>query len=103
MNGDDELGAIRELDRRAAHLGNGHGFSGEAARSRDAERDDRGWFDEVALAFEPDLAALDLIIVRSFVQSPLAAHLMFEMLDCIGDERVLAGDAGVLERGIENA
>ena len=52
---------------------------------------------------EPDLATLDLVIVRPLVQPALAAHLMLEMLDRIGDESLLAGNAGVLERGIEDA
>jgi hypothetical protein len=68
-----------------------------------AERDDGRWFDQVALVFEPDLAAFDLVTVRPLMQAPFAAHLMFEMLDCIGDEGVLAGDAGIFERGVENA
>jgi len=45
--------------RLAAHLGDGHGLAGDAARRCDAERDDGRRFDQVALVFEPDVAALD--------------------------------------------
>ncbi len=37
------------------------------------------------------------------MQPSFAAHLMFEMLDRIGDEGVLARNARLLERGVENA
>jgi hypothetical protein len=57
----------------------------------------------IALAFEPDLAALDLVIVGPLVQPALAAPLVLEMLDRVGDESVLPRDAGVFERGVENA
>jgi hypothetical protein len=49
------------------------------------------------------VAALDLIGVWAFVQAPLAAHFMLEMLDGIGDECLLPRDAGVLQRLIKNA
>jgi hypothetical protein len=103
MDGDDKLGTVCQLDRRAAHFGNGHGFAGEAARGGDSERDDGRRLDQVALAFEPDLAALDLVIVGPLVQPPLAAHLVLEMLDRVGDESVFPRDAGVFKGGVENA
>ena len=37
------------------------------------------------------------------MQAPLAAHLVLEVLDRVGYESVLPRDAGVFERGIENA
>ena len=80
MNGDDKLGTVRKLNRRAAHFGDGYGFAGEAARGGYAERDDGRWPDQVALAFEPDLAALDLVIVGTLMQPPFAADLVLEML-----------------------
>jgi hypothetical protein len=75
--------------------------SGEAARRGDAERDDRRRFYQFALMVEPDFAALDLVIVRTLVQPALAAHLVLEMLDRVGDEGFVARDAGVLQRGVE--
>lgn len=49
------------------------------------------------------LQRFDFVIVRPFVQPSLAPHLVFEMFDGIGDVGVAAGDAGILQRGIENA
>ena len=59
--------------------------------------------DDRALAIEPPFAALDLIGVRALVQAPLAAHLELEVLDSIGDEDVVARNAGVRQRLIEHA
>src|ERR1700746_889270 len=102
MNSDDELRPIRHAQRFAAHLANRDGPPGQAARGSRAEGDDGRWLDQAALHLEPDLAAFDLIGVWAFVQAPLAAHFIFEMLDGIGDERLLPRDAGILQRLIEN-
>ena len=72
-------------------------------RGGGAERDDGRWFDQGAFAFEPDLATLDLVVVGPLVQAPFAAHLVLEVLDRVGDESVVPGNAGVFKRGIENA
>src|SRR5262249_8304616 len=45
---------------------------------------------------------LDLVGVGPLVQPALAPHLVLEVLDCIGDEGVPAGDAGFLERLIQH-
>ena len=70
----------------------------QAAGGGRAERDDGNGLHDRALGLEPDLAALDLIGVRTLVQAPFAAHLVLEMLDRVGDEGVLARNAGLLER-----
>src|SRR5580704_15126373 len=103
MHGDRQASAVGERQRRPADFRDRDSLAGEAARRGDAERDDRRRFYQFALMVEPDFAALDLVIVRTFMQPALAAHLVLEMLDRIGDEGFVARDAGVLERGIEQA
>ena len=56
-----------------------------------------------ALQLQPHLAALDLVCVRPLVQPALAAHLVLEVLDRIGDEDFLARDAGIRQRLVEDA
>ena len=52
MHSDDKLGTVGEIDGCPAHLGDGHGLAGDAARRCDAARDDGRRFDQVALVFE---------------------------------------------------
>jgi hypothetical protein len=85
-----------------AHPADGDDLAEQAARRGGAERHNGGRLDDRALGLEPDLAALDLIRVRALVQPPLAAHLVLEMLDCVGDEGGVAGNAGVFQRLIED-
>src|SRR5262249_20251040 len=51
---------------------------------------------------EPDAAALDLVGVRTLVQAPLAAHLVLEVLDGIGDEGIRPLDPRFRQRPVEN-
>ena len=59
---------------------------------------DRTRPDDGALLIEPPLAAVDLVGVGAPVQTPLAAHLVLEVLHRIGDQHVLACKAGELRR-----
>src|SRR5262249_39938031 len=52
---------------------------------------------------EPPRAGVNVIGMRALVQPPLAANLMLEMLNRVGDEGVIAGNAGLLQRRIEDA
>jgi len=47
------------------------------------------------------LAHRDLAFVRLLVNAPLAARLELEMFDGVGDVRLCARDAGLLQRAIE--
>ena len=67
------------------------------------ERDDDRRPDQRSLGVEPDPAAFDLVIVGTLVQAAFAAHLVLEMLDRVGDEGLLARDAGVAQRLVQNA
>lgn len=51
---------------------------------------------------EPDLAALDFVGVGTFVQAPLAAHLMLEMLHGVGDEDLRARDLRLRQGVVED-
>src|SRR5947208_12471059 len=68
-----------------------------------AQRHDRHRLHDGALDIEPDLAALDFVGVRALVQTPLAAHLMLEVLHRVGHEDLAARDSRILERLVENA
>ena len=103
MNGDDQFRAVFHVERLAAYFADGDGAAGQAAGRGDAERDDGRGLDQAAFRVEPDLAALDLVAVGTFVQPALAAHFMLEMLDRIGDEGLFPGDAGVMQRLVEDA
>ena len=95
------MGALGHGDWLAAHFADGQRPAGEAAGSGDAERHDRVRLNQGALEFEPDFAALDFVIVGTFMQTLLAKHLMLEVLHGVGDEGLRPRDAGVLQRLIE--
>ena len=103
MNGDDQFRSVFHGERLAAYFADGDDAADQAAGRGDAERDDSRGLDQAAFRVEPDLAALDLVAVGTFVQPALAAHLVLEMLDRIGDEGVFPGDAGVMQGLVENA
>src|SRR5438105_11797759 len=90
--------AVRELQGSATRLGYGHGAAEEASRGRAPERHNRPRLDDGALGIEPDLAALDLIVVWAFVQAALAAHLVLEVLYRIRDEHFVARNTRFCER-----
>src|SRR5208283_2969193 len=90
-------------ERLAAYFADSDDAAGQAAGRGYAERDDGRRLDQAAFRVEPDPAALDLVIVGTFVQPALAAHFMLEMLDRIGDEGLFPGDAGVIQRLVEDA
>jgi hypothetical protein len=73
----------------AAHRGRPHG-------------DDHRGLDDCALQILPPAAAIDLMGIGPLVQAALAAHLVLEVLDRIGDEHLVAGDAGVSESTIQH-
>ena len=82
-------------------LRDGHDASDQAARRGRAERHDHLRLHDRALLIEPPLAALDLVGVRLLVQPALAARLELEVLHRIGDEGLVARNAGIGERPIE--
>src|SRR5262249_40865922 len=96
-------GAVGERKRTSARLADGYGAAKQAARGGGAESNYRGRLDEAALVVEPHLAALDLIVAPPLVQAPLAAHLVLEMLDGVGDEHFLARNTGLFQRPVEHA
>jgi hypothetical protein len=75
----------------------------DAARRRDAKRNDEIGPDHGSFLIEPPTAAINLVGVRTLVQAPLAALLEFEMFDRIGDEKLDSIKAGVGGRAVENA
>src|SRR5262245_44594813 len=103
MNGDKGRRSIGEHKRLPAHLGDRDDAPEQAARRGRAERYNCLRSHDGALAFEPPFAAIDFMSIRALVQAALAAHLMFEVFDRIGDEHILALDAGLLQRLIQEA
>ena len=85
-----------------ARLGDGERSTEHAAGGGGAERHDRRRPHDRALDLEPDLAAIDLVDVGALVQPPLAAHLVLEMLDRVGDENVGSVNSGFRERPVEH-
>src|SRR5262249_35986315 len=85
-----------------ARLGDGERSTEHAAGGGGAERHDRRRPHDRALDLEPDLAAIDLVGVGALVQSPLAALLVLEMLDRVGDEDLGSVNSGVRERPVEH-
>src|SRR6185312_8516404 len=98
MDGREHAAAVFERHDLAANPANGSGSAGHAAHRRRAERDDQGRLDELPFERKPHMAPFDLVGVRPLVQAALAAWLEFEMLDGIGDEDLVAVDAGFVER-----
>src|SRR5262245_59092433 len=94
---------VIKLMRLAAHARDGDDAPEQAARGGRAQRHDGGWLDDRALLDEPPLAAVDLVGVRTLVQTPLAAHLVLEVLDRVGHENVVARDAGLFQRLVQDA
>src|SRR6266511_3389816 len=95
VDGDEGGGTVGEMQGAPPHLGDGDDPSEQAARRGGAEGDDGGGLYNCALGVEPDLAALDLIGVRALVQAPLAAHLVLEVFNRIGDEGIVTRNAGL--------
>src|SRR5947209_8359251 len=102
MDGDERKSAIREVMRLASGPGNRDGAAQHAACGSDAECQHPFGPDEREFVLKPPATAFDLVGVGSLVQAPLAAHLVFEMLDCVGDERVTPRDSGFSQRLIQN-
>src|SRR5215831_17683021 len=102
MDRNEGGGAVTEPVRFAAHPRDGHDASEQAARRSGAKRDNRRRLDDRALLIEPPFAALDLVGVGAFVEAALAAHLVLEVLDRVGDESVAACNAGSFQRRVEN-
>ncbi len=80
----------------------GERFAHEPARCGRAERHDDARPYDLDLIVEPEAADIDLARVGLLVEAPLAARLVLEMLDGIGDVDSRALDAGRLERRIED-
>src|SRR5215475_15934607 len=88
MDRNEGGGAVGEPVWFATHLRDRHHASEQAARRSGAKRNNRRRLDDRALLIEPPFAALDLVGVGPLVAAPLAAHLVLEVLDRIGNESV---------------
>src|SRR3954447_21395965 len=97
MNGDECGRSIVERERLPADLGDRDHPPEQAARCGRTERYDRLGLHDGALSVEPPFAAIDFVGIRALVQAALAAHLMLEVFDRIGDEHILAHDAGTFQ------
>src|SRR5262245_37372333 len=95
--------AVADRQRLAAQLADRHGPAEQAPRRGRAERHDDLGLDDRAFDLVPPAAALNLIGVRPLVQPPLAALLVLEMLDRVGDEDLAAIDTRVGDREVEHA
>src|SRR5262249_16603814 len=103
MNGNESGRSIVEHKRLPADFSDrDHAPEQAACRSR-TECHDRLGLHDGALVIEPPFAAINFVGIRALVQAALAAHLMLEVFDRIGDEYILARDAGVLQRLIQEA
>src|SRR5262245_19844228 len=98
MNGDKGRCAIGEHKWLPADFGDRDHAPEQAAGCGRAERHDRLRSHDGAFPLEPPFAAIDLMSIRALVQAALAAHLMLVVFDSIGDEYILACDAGLLQR-----
>src|SRR3984957_17275062 len=103
MHGDEQLGAVRQIERFAPQLCDRHSLARQASGGGHAQRDNRLRLDHPALIIEPELAALDLVIVRPLMQPAFSPHLVLEMLHRVGDEGFLSRNAGIRKRLVENA
>src|SRR5262249_35495338 len=93
---------VRRRKNLTAHLADGQRFAGEAARSADAEGDKKFGFDDLAFEVEPPFATFDLVLIGTLVQTTLAARLELEVLHRVGDESVIAVDAGLSQRAVKH-
>src|SRR4051812_26686122 len=103
MNGYKCGGAIFKRYWSAAQRGDCGDTAQHTARRRRTERDDNVGLHDRALKVLPPAAAVDLVSVGPLMQPPLAAHLMLEVLDRIGNKHLLAGNAGICQRFVEQA
>src|SRR5437016_2478629 len=103
MDGDEKLRAVRQRKRFAAYLPDGDLPPHQAARRSRAERDDQLRLDDCAFLLEPPFATLDLVGVWLLVQAAFAARLELEVLHRIGDEGLVARNAGIGQCLIEQA
>src|SRR3954466_8007000 len=103
MHGDERFAAVIKRQRPSAHLADGRRTAEHAPRSRSAKRDDHSGLHDRPLQILPPVATLDLVGVGPLVQSPFAAHFIFEMLDRVGDEDAFPLDAGFFKGAVQNA
>lgn len=68
-----------------------------------AQADQHLGFDQIDLGLQPGQARTNLASIGRLVQPPTAASLPLEVLDHVGDIRVVALDAGALQRLVEQA
>ena len=90
------------LDRLPAHPPDGDGAPHQRGRGRRPERNRQARAHEGDLLVEPPAAGFDLARVGLLMQSALAARLVLEVLDRVGDVDLRPVDAGRFERLIEN-
>src|SRR4051812_24901856 len=102
MDRDQQLRAVTERERFTAHLRDRHRAPHQAARRGRAERHDQFRFYNRALLLGPPAATVDLVSVWLLVEAALAARLELEVLHRIGDEGLIARNAGVGERLIKH-
>src|SRR3954466_5332281 len=103
MDRDHDARAVIERQGFAAQLADCHRAAHDRTRTGRAKRDDQLRLDDRALLLEPPFAALDLVGIWLLVQAALAARLEFEVLHRIGDEGLIARNAGIGERLVEDA
>src|ERR1051326_3352150 len=102
MDCDADLCAIRQELGQVPRSRDVDYAAEDAPGSRDAHRQDDGRPDQRAFEIEPPAARFDLACVWPLVQTPLAALLVLEVLDRIGDENRSSRYPGIAERLVEN-
>src|SRR5437868_4813215 len=85
MDGDDHDTAVGELMFATAAGGDRWRLPGQAPQPRRAESYYHFGMNELTLQIEPPAANVDLAIVGPLVQPALAARLVLEVLDRVGD------------------
>src|SRR3954468_9659984 len=92
---------VRALDERAALHRHLEVLADHRLRRRRAEADDDMRLHGGDLAFEPLVTGIDLALRRRLVKASLAAQLPLEVLHGVGDVEMLAIDAGLAERLVQ--
>ena len=101
MHRHPSLDAVFQRDRFPARAADRHSLSQYGSRGGCAQSNDNARTDNVQLLIEPPAAGRDFRRFRCLMDAPLAASLMLEMLDGIGDIDACPIDLRLLQRPIQ--
>ena len=102
MAGDEEFQPVRPLQHAPAVLADLDGLAVDGSCCAATQTQDELGFHQFDLALQPHIAGLDLADARVLVDAALAAHLVFEVLDGVGDVGRVAAEACLFQRAGEH-